>query len=86
MSYWHKILPCLLRLFWLFGIGFLPGFPTPVFLILSAMLGVYFFKIKWKNSKKEYKKEDEKDNLNATNVDSKKDLCQIYFLVNMGKK
>lgn len=35
-----------------FGIGFLPGFPTPVFLILSVMLGVYFFKIKWKSSKK----------------------------------
>lgn len=62
-----------------FGIGFLPGFPTPVFLILSAMLGVYFFKIKWKNNKKEYKKEDEKDNLNATNVDSKKGLMSNLF-------
>ncbi|HEK0664906.1 TPA: FHIPEP family type III secretion protein [Proteus mirabilis] len=62
-----------------FGIGFLPGFPTPVFLILSVMLGVYFFKIKWKSSKKEYKTEDEKDNHNATNADSKKGLMSNLF-------
>ena len=55
-----------------FGIGFLPGFPTPVFLILSVMLGVYFFK-------KEYKTEDEKDNHNATNADSKKGLMSNLF-------
>lgn len=62
-----------------FSIGFLPGFPTPVFLILSVMLGVYFFKIKWKSSKKEYKTEDEKDNHNATNADSKKGLMSNLF-------
>lgn len=36
-----------------FIIGFLPGFPTPVFLILSAMLGGYFFRKQWRNKKKE---------------------------------
>lgn len=36
-----------------FFIGFLPGFPTPVFLILSAVIGLYFFKKKLGAKKKQ---------------------------------
>lgn len=65
-----------------FIIGFLPGFPTPVFLILSVILGGYFFKKQWKNKKKETltdNKED-KDEDSDLDTDGKKGLISNLFL------
>ncbi|WP_311752698.1 EscV/YscV/HrcV family type III secretion system export apparatus protein [Proteus columbae] len=64
-----------------FVIGFLPGFPTPVFLILSVILGGYFFKKQWKSKKKETSKEsgDEKNEDDASDPDSKKGIISNLF-------
>ncbi|MBG2710219.1 EscV/YscV/HrcV family type III secretion system export apparatus protein [Proteus mirabilis] len=64
-----------------FVIGFLPGFPTPVFLILSVILGGYFFKKQWKSKKKETSKEsgDEKNEDDALDPDSKKGIISNLF-------
>ncbi|WP_109394872.1 EscV/YscV/HrcV family type III secretion system export apparatus protein [Proteus terrae] len=64
-----------------FTIGFLPGFPTPVFLILSVLLGGYFFKKWWKNKKKETitdNKEDKNED-NDSDIDGKKGLISNLF-------
>ena len=58
-----------------FTIGFLPGFPTPVFLILSVILGGYFFKKQWKNKKKETITDKDED----SDTDSKKGLISNIF-------
>lgn len=64
-----------------FVIGFLPGFPTPVFLILSVILGGYFFKKQWKSKKKETSTEsgDEKNEDDALDPDSKKGIISNLF-------
>ncbi|QEZ93518.1 EscV/YscV/HrcV family type III secretion system export apparatus protein [Proteus sp. CD3] len=64
-----------------FVIGFLPGFPTPVFLILSVILGGYFFKKQWKGKKKEAatENEDEKNEDNASDPESKKGIISNLF-------
>ncbi|MGC2866444.1 EscV/YscV/HrcV family type III secretion system export apparatus protein [Proteus vulgaris] len=64
-----------------FVIGFLPGFPTPVFLILSVILGGYFFKKQWKSKKKEASTEsgDEKNEDDASDPDSKKGIISNLF-------
>lgn len=64
-----------------FVIGFLPGFPTPVFLILSVILGGYFFKKQWKNKKKETTTESggEKNEDNASDPDGKKGIISNLF-------
>ncbi|MBG2876170.1 EscV/YscV/HrcV family type III secretion system export apparatus protein [Proteus alimentorum] len=64
-----------------FVIGFLPGFPTPVFLILSVILGGYFFKKQWKNKKKEITTESrgEKNEDNASDPDGKKGIISNLF-------
>ncbi|MEQ5176547.1 EscV/YscV/HrcV family type III secretion system export apparatus protein [Proteus genomosp. 6] len=64
-----------------FVIGFLPGFPTPVFLILSVILGGYFFKKQWKSKKKEASTEsgDEKNEYDASDPDSKKGIISNLF-------
>ncbi|MBI6544387.1 EscV/YscV/HrcV family type III secretion system export apparatus protein [Proteus vulgaris] len=64
-----------------FFIGFLPGFPTPVFLILSVILGGYFFKKQWKSKKKEASTEsgDEKNEDDASDPDSKKGIISNLF-------
>ena len=64
-----------------FVIGFLPGFPTPVFLILSVILGGYFFKKQWKSKKKEASTEsgDEKNEDDASYPDSKKGIISNLF-------
>lgn len=64
-----------------FFIGFLPGFPTPVFLILSVILGGYFFKKQWKSKKKEAstESEDEKNEDDASDPDSKKGIISNLF-------
>lgn len=64
-----------------FTIGFLPGFPTPVFLILSVLLGGYFFKKQWKSKKKEMitdNKEDKNED-NDSDTDGKKGLISNLF-------
>lgn len=64
-----------------FVIGFLPGFPTPVFLILSVLLGGYFFKKQWKSKKKETitdNKEDKNED-NDSDTDGKKGLISNLF-------
>lgn len=64
-----------------FVIGFLPGFPTPVFLILSVILGGYFFKKQWKNKKKEITTESrgEKNEDNTSDPDGKKGIISNLF-------
>ena len=64
-----------------FVIGFLPGFPTPVFLILSVILGGYFFKKQWKNKKKEITTESrgKKNEDNASDPDGKKGIISNLF-------
>lgn len=64
-----------------FVIGFLPGFPTPVFLILSVILGGYFFKKQWKGKKKEAatENENEKNEDNASDPESKKGIISNLF-------
>lgn len=64
-----------------FVIGFLPGFPTPIFLILSVILGGYFFKKQWKSKKKEASTEsgDEKNEDDASDPDSKKGIISNLF-------
>ncbi|QIF95641.1 EscV/YscV/HrcV family type III secretion system export apparatus protein [Proteus vulgaris] len=64
-----------------FVIGFLPGFPTPVFLILSIILGGYFFKKKWKSKKKvaSTENEDEKNEDNASDPEGKKGIISNLF-------
>lgn len=64
-----------------FVIGFLPGFPTPVFLILSIILGGYFFKKQWKSKKKEAstENEDEKNEDNASDPEGKKGIISNLF-------
>ncbi|ODQ08112.1 MULTISPECIES: EscV/YscV/HrcV family type III secretion system export apparatus protein [Enterobacterales] len=64
-----------------FIIGFLPGFPTPVFLILSVLLGGYFFKKQWKVNKKEVIKDNQKDKSEDrdSDSDSKKGLISNLF-------
>lgn len=64
-----------------FVIGFLPGFPTPVFLILSIILGGYFFKKQWKGKKKEAatENEDEKNEDNASDPEGKKGIISNLF-------
>lgn len=64
-----------------FVIGFLPGFPTPVFLILSVILGGYFFKKQWKNKKKETATEsgNEKNEDNASDPEGKKGIISNLF-------
>lgn len=64
-----------------FVIGFLPGFPTPVFLILSVILGGYFFKKQWKSKKKEASTEsgDEKNKDDDSDPDSKKGIISNLF-------
>ncbi len=64
-----------------FVIGFLPGFPTSVFLILSVILGGYFFKKQWKGKKKEAatENEDEKNEDNASDPESKKGIISNLF-------
>ncbi|MBG3131096.1 EscV/YscV/HrcV family type III secretion system export apparatus protein [Proteus mirabilis] len=64
-----------------FVIGFLPGFPTPVFLILSVILGGYFFKKQWKSKKKEAstENEDEKNEDNASDPEGKKGIISNLF-------
>ncbi|MBG6027882.1 EscV/YscV/HrcV family type III secretion system export apparatus protein [Proteus columbae] len=64
-----------------FVIGFLPGFPTPVFLILSVILGGYFFKKQWKGKKKEAttENEDEKNEDNASDPEGKKGIISNLF-------
>ncbi len=60
-----------------FTIGFLPGFPTPVFLILSVLLGGYFFKKQWKSKKKETITDNKEDN--DSDTDGKKGLISNLF-------
>ncbi|AYY82071.1 MULTISPECIES: EscV/YscV/HrcV family type III secretion system export apparatus protein [Proteus] len=64
-----------------FVIGFLPGFPTPVFLILSVILGGYFFKKRWKNKKKETTLETEEDKSKNDELESegKKGIISNLF-------
>lgn len=62
-----------------FVIGFLPGFPTPVFLILSVLLGGYFFKKQWKSKKKETITDHEEDKSNDDDPDNKKGLISNLF-------
>lgn len=64
-----------------FVIGFLPGFPTPVFLILSVILGGYFFEKQWKNKKKKTITENgsEKNEDNASDPDGKKGIISNLF-------
>ncbi|WP_109419961.1 EscV/YscV/HrcV family type III secretion system export apparatus protein [Proteus terrae] len=62
-----------------FTIGFLPGFPTPVFLILSVILGGYFFKKQWKNKKKETLTANKEDKNEDSDTDSKKGLISNLF-------
>ncbi|WP_193015536.1 EscV/YscV/HrcV family type III secretion system export apparatus protein [Proteus sp. FME41] len=64
-----------------FVIGFLPGFPTPVFLILSIILGGYFFKKQWNNKKKESSLEHGKDESEgeSSDPDGKKGIISNLF-------
>ncbi|WP_100158984.1 EscV/YscV/HrcV family type III secretion system export apparatus protein [Proteus columbae] len=64
-----------------FTIGFLPGFPTPVFLILSVLLGGYFFKKQWENKKKETITDNKEDNSEESDsdTDGKKGLISNLF-------
>lgn len=64
-----------------FVIGFLPGFPTPVFLILSVILGGYFFKKQWKSKRKKAstENEDEKNEDDSSDPDSKKGIISNLF-------
>ncbi|OAT32286.1 EscV/YscV/HrcV family type III secretion system export apparatus protein [Proteus myxofaciens] len=64
-------------------IGFLPGFPTPVFIILSAIIGIYYFKkrISSKNKKKQTGKTENSDE--SENDVEKKGLISNLF---SGKK
>ncbi|MEQ5186852.1 FHIPEP family type III secretion protein, partial [Providencia alcalifaciens] len=58
-----------------------PGFPTPVFLILSVILGGYFFKKQWKSRRKETITDNKKDKNedNDSDTDGKKGLISNLF-------
>lgn len=66
-----------------FVIGFLPGFPTPVFLILSAIIGLYFFKKNRGNKKKATASVTTEEEGKSAEGESKKGLISNLF---SGKK
>lgn len=43
------------------SIGFLPGFPTPIFIILAIILGGYYFKKNWQSKKKKAQEKAENE-------------------------